>query len=185
MTSRLLCEDRLWEGTLVRCVAELERLPPQDRDWLKQRLLAISHCQLELDRLFREANGPELCASCRERCCDCGRHHFTLTNLLGFLLRGVTPPRPDYSLSCPFAGKNGCHLDAADRPFNCVSFLCDAIDAKLDQASRRYFYQIEKQLRSEYESVAGRYPAASLRGLLISLERAGDVPLLQSRSCRE
>jgi hypothetical protein len=35
-------------------------------------------------------------------------------------------------------------------------------------------------LRNEYLRVAARYPAASLRGLWIALQRVGDGALLQS-----
>jgi hypothetical protein len=185
MTTRLSPQDLPWEETLARCIAELERLSPRERRWLNDRLTAIAVCQSELDRLFRTADGPAACASCHGRCCDCGRHHFTLTNLLGYLLRGLTPPLPDYSCACPFAGAQGCRLEVSFRPFNCVIFLCEEVEAGLDTAGKARFDHLEKQLRREYEAVAGRYQAASMRGLLIALERAGERPLLLSTEGQE
>lgn len=184
MTSRLSPDASFWERTLARCLVELSSLPQSEIDWLKDRLSLIARLQGELDRLFRAANGPACCASCPERCCGCGRHHFTLTNLLGFLLQGTTPPGPDYNRACPFGGAAGCDLKVAFRPYNCVSFVCDQVESGMGDAERNDFYRIEKQLRGAYQAVADRYPAASLQGLLIALERTGDRPLLQRRAGR-
>ncbi|MCK4536441.1 MAG: hypothetical protein KAT93_05470, partial [Desulfuromonadales bacterium] len=139
---------------------------------------------------FRLADGPAACASCSGSCCDCGRHHFTLTNLLGALVQGLEPPSPDYNRPCPFLGRNGCLLEIATRPFNCVTFICETVEAGLSPSGKKRFYELEKLLRNEYEAVAERYAAASLRGLLIALERMNGFPLLQvrgaeSRLCRQ
>ena len=184
MTSRLSPDASFWERTLARCLVELNGLPQSEIAWLKGRLGLIIRLQEELDRLFRTANGPACCASCPERCCGCGRHHFTLTNLLGFLLQGTTPPRPDYSRTCPFAGEAGCDLEVAFRPYNCVSFVCEQVEAGMDDDARSDFSRIEKQLRGAYQALADRYPAASLQGLLIAMERTVDRPLLQRRAGR-
>jgi len=184
MTSRLSSDDSFWEQALACCRAELYSLPQSEVDWLKDRLKLIARLQGELDRLFRTANGPACCTSCAERCCSCGRHHFTLTNLLGFLLQGKTPLRPDFRRACPFGGTAGCDLDVAFRPYNCVSFVCDQVEAGMDGAARSAFYRIEQQLRGVYQAIADRYPAASLQGLLIAMERTGDKPLLQRRTGR-
>ena len=181
MASQLNKEVLPWDAILAQCRSELNRLSIEERDWLKARLATIDACQTELDLLFRLADGPAVCTSCQERCCGCGRHHFTLTNLLGFLLQGLDPPRPDYEQPCPFLGLEGCRLAVAMRPFNCVTFICEVVEAGLDLAGRAKFYELEKQLRNEYEAVAGHYAAASLRGLLIALERGNGAPFLQGR----
>ena len=181
MTNPLPEQFLSWDTTLAQCRSELNRLPTVERDWLKARLAAIEAFQAELDRLFRKAHGPAVCTTCQERCCGCGRHHFTLTNLLGYLLQGLDPPRPDYSSTCPFLGPDGCRLAVAMRPFNCVTFICEAVEAGLKLADQAKFYRLEKQLRNEYEAIAGHYAAASLRGLLIALERGNGAPLLQVR----
>ncbi len=174
-----------WAAILAQCRSELKRLPVEEKHWLGERLSMIAACQQELDQLFRLANGPALCAACNGGCCDCGRHHFTLTNLLGFLLPGQEPPQPDYRRPCPFLGDRGCLLDTAMRPFNCVTFLCDAVEGGLSPADRTHFYALEKRLRNEYEAIAERYAAASLRGLLIALEHRHGLPLLPARVTKE
>ncbi len=174
-----------WDALLARCADELARLTADERSWLKMHLQTIATCQTELDQLFRQALGPQSCTLCNGRCCDCGRHHFTLTNLLGYLLQDRVPPRPDAARPCPFLGEQGCILDAPFRPFNCVTFICDEVETGLDASGLRRFYQLEKRLRTTYEEIAARYPAASLRGLLLALERVGEQSLLKSPATRE
>jgi hypothetical protein len=181
MTNPFQQDALSWDAVLVQCRFELNRLSAAERAWLKARLAAIEACQTELDRLFRLAEGPAVCTSCQERCCGCGRHHFTLTNLLGYLLQGLDPPRPDYSRTCPFLGPGGCRLAVALRPFNCITFICEAVEAGLNVADQAKFSKIEKQLRNEYEAVAGHYAGASMRGLLIAAERRNGAPFLQGR----
>ncbi len=177
--------SRSWDTLLTRCSAELTGLPEAERNWLTARLQLIADYQCELDQLFQLARGPHACTSCHGQCCDCGRHHFTLTNLLGYLLQDLAPPRPDASRPCPFLGEQGCTLDAPFRPFNCVTFLCDEVEAGLNAADQQRFYQLEKRLRCVYEEIAARYPVASLRGLLIALERSDGQSLLKSAAGRE
>lgn len=185
MTRPYLTLDPGWDPILAQCRSELARLPLSERAWLHDRLSAIGHYQHQLDQLFQLANGPAACTSCSGGCCDRGRHHFTLTNLLGYLLQDLEPPRPDYDQPCPFLGRTGCLLDLAMRPFNCVTFLCEAVAAGLAPADQASFDQIEKRLRAEYEAVAARYAGASLRGLIITLERLDGSSLLQIRAGRE
>jgi len=170
-----------WSAVVARVRAELAVLPAAERAWLEQRLAAISGLQLELDRLFTAAGGMLACAACQGGCCGCGRHHFTLTNLLAYLCRETAPPEPDLAGSCPYLGEHGCRLDAARRPFNCITFFCETLDNRLAPAEREQLARLESALRGEYEAVAGRYPAASLRGLWIALERHGAGSLLQGR----
>ncbi|MCM2264860.1 MAG: hypothetical protein NDI73_06655 [Desulfuromonadales bacterium] len=168
----------LWAATLVRVRNELVELSTADRDWLTAQVSRIGALQAELDRLFRDAGGPAICAACLGGCCGGARHHVTLTNLLGYLLAGEEPPAPDFSLICPQLGVQGCRLPAERRPFNCIIFLCDRIDGQLTGEQRIAFDGIEAELRNAYHAVAERCRGASLRGLLIAAARLGDRPLL-------
>lgn len=170
----------LWATTLVRVRNELAKLPLADRAWLAAQVSRIGELQVELDRLFRGADGPASCAACLGGCCGGARHHVTLTNLLGYLLAGEEPPAPDFSLICPQLGEDGCRLPAEHRPFNCIIFLCERIDGSLTDAQRTAFSGIEDELRTAYHAVAERCPGASLRGLLLAAARVGSRPLLMS-----
>ena len=171
-------DTALWASTLVRVRRELEALAAGERAWLAAQVARIGALQLELDRLFRAIDGPSVCAGCRGGCCSRARHHATLTNLLSYLLAGEEPPLPDFGLTCPYLGPQGCRMPVARRPFTCVIFLCEPLDARLDGALRADYARTEAELRSVYQAVADRCPGASLRGLLISAARVGTRPLL-------
>lgn len=167
-----------WQDVLQRISAEVVSLDEVERDWLKARLAVIEATQLALDELFRKVGGVEACAGCDGACCGCGRHHVTLTNLLAYLLSGEDPPPPDFSRTCPYLGDHGCRLPVTRRPYNCITFFCETLDDCLTAADRDLLSVLDRQLRSEYQRIAERYPTASLRGLWIALERAGIGPLL-------
>jgi hypothetical protein len=173
------CTDAaLWVTTLARASNELAALPVTERNWLAEQVRRIGELQAGIDRLFREVDGPAICADCLGGCCGGGRHHVTLTNLLGYLLAGKTPPAPDFSRSCPQLGAEGCRLPAEHRPFNCIIFFCERIDNSLTDAQRSAVAGIEAELRSTYHGVAERCPGAGLRGLLIAAARLDGRPLL-------
>lgn len=169
-----------WPTLLQRTRDELDSLSAADRSWIKERLALIEVTQIALDELFCKAGGAEACAGCDGACCGCGRHHFTLTNLLAYLLEGETPPTPDFNCTCPYLGNSGCRLSVSRRPYNCITFFCETLDNRLDSADRERLRTLDRQLRSQYQLVAERYPVASLRGLWIGLERAGAGQLLCS-----
>jgi len=168
-----------WPRIVRRLNDELSALSPADRGWLEERVAAIEALQLSLDKLFREAGGLKACADCDGECCGCGRHHLTLTNLLSYLLTGENPPAPDFECTCPFLGDMGCLLPVARRPYNCITFFCETLEDRLDSAGREKMKVLDHELRREYQRVEQRYPAASLRGIWIALERIGDGLLLQ------
>lgn len=169
-----------WPALLQRIKHELEALDCAEKAWLKERLDCIAVLQIELDALFCKAGGVAACTGCDGACCSCGRHHVTLTNLLSYLLEGETPPVPDYSRTCPYLGEKGCLLIVARRPYNCITFFCETLENQLDAVDCERLRTLDRALRNEYERVAERYPAASLRGLWIALQRIGDGALLNS-----
>jgi hypothetical protein len=169
----------LWHRTLSRLKEEFHRLPETERDWIGGRLASISLLQEALHELFLQAQGPRLCAECLGACCDGGKNHLTLVNLLGFLIEGEDPPELRFEQPCPLLGEAGCVLPLPRRPFNCVTFLCEAVEAGLSPEKKAQFYVLERQLRVLYEEFDRRYSGSSLRGLLIRAERLGDRPFLQ------
>lgn len=169
-----------WPGLLQRIKQEISTLSKAERAWLEKRLAAIEATQLSLDELFCKVGGTESCAGCDGSCCDCGRHHVTLTNLLAYLLVGEAPPPPDFSRPCPYLGPHGCRLGVARRPYNCITFFCETLDGRLGSADRKQLQTLDRRLRNEYQLIADHYPAATLRGLWIALDRVGSGQLLCS-----
>jgi hypothetical protein len=178
MIATVPSDTALWTAALTRVRRELAELPAVERGWLAAQVASIETLQVELDRLFRNLDGAATCADCLGDCCSLGRHHVTLTNLLGYLLDGETPPAPDFMQTCPMLGSQGCRLPVGRRPFNCIIFLCEPLDAALGNEQRERFAALESELRAAYEAIAARCSGASLRGLLLAAKRVGEQPLL-------
>ncbi|TYO98504.1 hypothetical protein EDC39_106104 [Geothermobacter ehrlichii] len=169
-----------WHVILSRLVDDLAALPDTERTWLWQRVGRIEMLQRQLHALFLLAEGEGICRDCRGACCARGLHHLTLPNLLSYLLRSETPPQPDFTATCPLLGVDGCLWPPQRRPFNCVTFLCEAVEERLDEAQRRRFYALERELRACYQEVADRYAGAGLRGIWIAVQRHGLDGLLKA-----
>lgn len=182
MASRMLQDnaqiDRIWSDILRRLRAEVKSLPLGERRWIVQRLGAIALVQEELHACAASSGSEAVCAGCVEVCCDRGKHHTTLANLLFYLIEGEEPPQADFSRPCPQLGPAGCLYPPGRRPFNCVTFNCEVVEARMPDAARQRFYTLEPALRALYESFDRRYTGSSLRGLLIRAERLGTLPLL-------
>ena len=178
MDDQTAVDTTLWRQTLSRLRRELAELPAARRDWLGKQVARIGQLQEELDRLFVAVDGPRICRDCLGGCCSRAKHHLSLSNVLAYLLVGEEPPTPDFSRPCPLLGATGCQLPVSRRPFNCIIFLCDAVDQSLSTEQRQAFAGVEAELRQVYQAIAERCPGASLRGLLIAAERRGPRALL-------
>jgi hypothetical protein len=169
-----------WKTLLTKIKDDLAGLEEADREDLRVRLTAIGDLQVALNNLFTRASGETACAACQGACCGCGLHHLTLTNLLGYLIEGDDPPAPDFSKTCPYLGENGCSIPVAQRPYNCITFFCEQLEESLGDEGQQMLRTLDRQLRKEYQAIADRYPAASLRGLWIAMTRVGDGQILIS-----
>jgi hypothetical protein len=167
-----------WGAIVAGLSAEVARLPALERRWMTARLARIGRLQRRLHRLFLMADGPELCRRCQGGCCDCGRNHLTLVNLLPFLLAEQAPPAADFSRICPFVGAQGCLLEPSRRPYNCVIFLCDTVDSALSAGQRQLFSALERRLRTLYLEFDQRYAGSSLRGIFIRHQTLCGAPFL-------
>jgi len=154
-------------------------LPGGERDWINVRLGELSRLQERLHALFEAAGGAGVCARCRGECCARGTYHLTLANLLWLLTEGEEVPVPDFSRTCPWLGDTGCQLGVACRPFNCVTFICDEVESRLNPDQVAEFYRLEKELRQLYLEFSKRYSGGSLHGLLNIVEQLGGEPLLR------
>lgn len=160
-----------WQQIVAQAAAEYRLLPSSEKEWINERLDQIQQLQTNLQQLFDNADGTEHCRDCAGDCCAHGHHHMTLVNLLGFLRANVIPPDADFTQTCPFLSWKGCLLPVAQRPYNCISFICDKIEAGLKADELARFYQLEKQLRALYHEFSERYLGAAMTGLLLQDQR--------------
>lgn len=170
-----------WEELFEQIQSEVAGLGTGERQWLCGRLTNIAEIQKALHELFCKVGGLSACTNCHGECCGCGRHHVTLTTLLAYLLAGELPPAPEFSKTCPFLKESGCVFPVARRPYNCITFFCEQLESNLECVERETLRELDLRLRREYQEIAERYPAASLRGLWISIEQLGEGPILRSK----
>ncbi len=156
-----------WQQIVAQVAAEYRLLPDAEKGWIDVRLDQIQQLQVDLQDLFDNADGTEHCRECEGDCCARGHHHMTLVNLLGFLRTNRIPPDADFTQTCPFLSWKGCLVPVAERPYNCISFICDKIEADLTSEELARFYHLEKQLRSLYHEFSDRYLGAAMTGLLL------------------
>lgn len=170
-----------WSDLLERLRCELEILPEMEKGWLLRHIKQIEELQQQLHAFFDLAEGDDICRDCRGACCAKGLHHLTLGNLLTFLLRDEALPTPDFSSTCPLLGPSGCLWPAERRPFNCVTFNCEAIEERLSAKQIQHFYTLENELRALYLTLDERYLGSSLRGIWIAASRIGTENFLKRR----
>jgi hypothetical protein len=170
-------DTRLWDDLSRRASTEFAALPQAERDWIGGQLARAEGLLEEVHALFLGVDGNALCAACHERCCGHGKYHLTLVNLLFYLARGEAFPPPDFASTCPMLAVDGCRLPAGRRPFNCVTFICDAVEDRLAEGGRERFYCLEGELRQVFASFDRRYAGSSLRGLLNRAERLGNTAI--------
>jgi len=168
-----------WQQTLLQVRSEFSELPGAERSWVRARLAELADLQGQLHALFLAADGEAVCAACGGECCARGTYHLTLANLLWLLAERQEVPDADFSRTCPWLGDAGCQLSVSCRPFNCVTFVCEAIEARLDQRQVGEFYRLEKVLRRLYLEFSKRFSGGSPYGLLNIAERLGGEPLLR------
>ncbi len=171
--------EQLWQQLVDQIGAEYHQLEVSERTWIQKTCDRISCVQERLDQLFRRGDGLRQCQDCRGDCCALGHNHLTLANLLLFLSQDVRLPTLDFSSTCPLLGTRGCLLAAGQRPYNCISFLCDRIEDQLQKSDVECFYLLEKELRAIYRMFADRYAGGSMSGLLLTAKRLRGQPYLK------
>lgn len=160
-----------WKIFLAQLNQDLSELPQEEFNWILERLNTAAAIQVQLDNLFSSIDGQNLCRSCRGTCCDHGRHHLTLTNVLALVLSDEILPEPDFNQSCPFGSSSGCRLPVPFRPYNCITFFCDILESKMSQYKYARWRFLDASLREQYVSMACRFPSASMQGLILALGR--------------
>lgn len=170
---------RTWRQLVEQLGAEYAGLDEREEVWIRRRCARIAELQRQLDELFRKGDGEGQCRDCRGDCCALGHNHMTLANLLLLLDRGDKIPLLDFAATCPLLGSAGCVLAAEQRPYNCISFLCDRIEDRLTADEVERFYTLERELRGCYQAFAARYAGGGMSGMLLAARRLQGRPLLQ------
>ena len=164
--------SELWERGVALLTREYYLLPVERRDELGTLLADVGHCKDELLALSDAADGAAICAACGGDCCRVGRYHPTSLDLLACIAREEFPLAPDFaSGACPFLGPAGCRIAPSRRPFPCVSFICEQIEARLSGDAVARLHQVEEEVRLLREQAARRFGRHLARSFLLEMER--------------
>ena len=174
--------QRRWQQIVEQLDRDYRSLPQTEKEHIAELLTEIKCAQQPLDHLFKKADGELVCAACEGACCAKGHNHAGLANVLAYLQQDTLPPQPDFSVTCPWLGPRGCAHDADRRPYNCISFLCDKLEERLDKAEVEEFYRLDRELRKWYQVFSDRYLGGGMTGLLLQSERQNGRSLLGLRS---
>jgi hypothetical protein len=162
-------DQQLWSAASAAVRAEYAALPPRLREQLAGLLKEIGSLK---EAAASRVDSGELCTACGGICCGFGKHHFSVVDLLGYLVAGAQLFEPAFDNPlCPYHTGRGCMMAAALRPFNCIIFICEQLDAGLDDAVRRELAAMEQQLRHLYGRIEELLGNRFENGLLITYER--------------
>jgi len=163
-------DQESWAAAAACVQAEYAALPPLLKQDVARLLAEIGLLKSSSASLV---DAGAFCAACRGICCGFGKHHFSVVDLLGYLVAGreLFTPLFDSPL-CPYHTGTGCVMEPALRPFTCIIFICEQIDACLDVAVKAELAEIEQQLRRLYAQLEQLLGNRFENGLLITYERS-------------
>ncbi len=128
--------------------------------------------KLAIHELTRSVAGESVCESCQGECCNTGKYHFTVTDLLVYLSDSKAMFTPDFTNKrCPYLGQAGCIMEPEYRPFNCITFQCDSIEQLLRQPDVQKFYDLGKKLSFQYVVMEEMFNNKFIHGLLSNFAR--------------
>lgn len=162
--------EELWAAATAKVTAEYAALPTRLREELTRLLAEIRQAKQASAALVDTGSS---CAACGGLCCRFGKHHFSVVDLLGYLTapRQLLSPQFDHPL-CPYHAGNGCLMEPALRPFTCIIFICEQIEAGLDDTVRQELVAREQWLRCLYGKIEALLGNRFENGLLITYERS-------------
>ncbi|MCM2358822.1 MAG: hypothetical protein NDI77_11785 [Geobacteraceae bacterium] len=161
-----------WDLAVAAVAGEFAALSPSRRALLAELTLAATACKKELNAVVTAVSAAEICAACGGGCCETGKYHVTVVDLLVYLVEGkeLFTPRYDQGM-CPYLGAQGCLMAPAYRPYNCVTFNCERVERLLMQAEKERLASLERELRSLYGRFEELCGNRFMGGLLMNCER--------------
>lgn len=169
-------DQQLWSAAVERVSIGYDALPQALRLKLSELSAEIMALKSRHQSSVSTAAADEVCAECRGICCRFGKHHFTVVDLLVYLSLGTELFTPSFDNPvCPYHSGSGCLMEPSFRPFNCIIFVCEQLEAGLEVAVKAELEAIEASLRriyGEFDQLLGNRFA---NGLLITFQRSLDT----------
>lgn len=172
MQKVFLTDQELWKRALSIASTEYAALPGPVKERVMEIGASIRRKKLEMYSLAGGAAIVETCADCRGLCCEKGKYHFSLIDLLMYLSTGKELFTPSFrETPCPFLGGEGCLMDPAYRPFTCITFHCERLEVLLTTADLERMSHLEGLLRVLCRQMEELFGHRLMQGLLLSCER--------------
>lgn len=167
-----MTDQEMWERAVAVAGGEYEHLS----DPLKKQVLVIGESIRQVKReIYALAGGAAIiktCVACGGLCCEKGKYHFSVIDLLMYLSSGKELFIPSFrETPCPFLGEEGCLMDPAYRPFTCITFHCERLEDLLSPADLERIHHLERSLRKLCQKLETLFGGRLMQGLLLSCAR--------------
>ncbi|MDD2335003.1 MAG: hypothetical protein PHD01_00330 [Geobacteraceae bacterium] len=167
-----MTDQELWERALSIARVEYETLSASVKDKVLGIGESIRQKKQEMYDLAGGAAVVETCADCGGLCCEKGKYHFSVIDLLMYLSTGKELFTPLFrEIPCPFLGAEGCFMPPAYRPFTCITFHCERLEVLLSFADLERMCHLERDLRALCQKMEELFGKRLMQGLLLSCAR--------------
>lgn len=167
-----MTDREMWDGAVAVVRGEYEALTGPVTERLRTALRSVRRQKEEICSIPAGEGASLTCFDCGGRCCDRGKYHFSAIDLLALLDTGSALFQPSFgSASCPYLGQAGCLMEPQFRPFTCVTFHCERLEALLVDAELERLYLLERNLRAGYGEIEGIFGRRLTQGLLLAYAR--------------
>jgi hypothetical protein len=124
----------LWCDAVEWLRREFLSLPPRMREETAAICRRIVAEKEGLHALVSAAGGEAACRTCGGQCCPSGKYHVSVADVMAYLALGKPLFLPVFDgAACPYLGEKGCLMEPGFRPFPCVTFTCELIQARLSE----------------------------------------------------
>lgn len=167
-----MTDQEQWNGAVETARREFSALSGELKESVRALSAAIQEDKHAIACFAATVGTPELCASCGGRCCEKGKYHFTLVDLLIYFATGTDLFQPDfYSGNCPFLVRGACLMAPVFRPLICITFHCDLVEEQFNPNDLLRLYDLEASLRKHYRTMEGLFGRRLDFGVLLSYSR--------------
>jgi hypothetical protein len=173
MVQGLSLEDnRIWLQAVQEASKTYQQLPDTvkaDLDLIFDEIMLFKSGLLELT----QSVGATVCAECGGVCCNNGKYHISVLDLMAFIYTSEDPPTPDFANSpfCPYGSPGGCLMLPGFRPVTCLIFNCELIENKLNQQELVRLRELEQLIREKVNQAEKLLGLRVSRPLLLCLDK--------------
>ena len=160
-------DQQLWDRSFRRLKALYSALPQEAKSGLTELLVRYCQTKEALAAVTAGINASSVCRQCGGQCCLNGKYRINVFDTLGFIKSEVFPSI-DFAQKplCPYGSHDGCSLEPALRPSDCIKFICEELDEQLSSQSIEILAAGEQCLRNCIEQ-ASRLTGEPLRTPLL------------------